>query len=292
VKPPPFEYHAAASVDEAVALLAEYGEDAKILAGGQSLLPLLGIRLAKPAHLIDIGRISELSQMSVDGSPGNGSVRIGAGVRQRVAERSTGLTAANPLLGKAIPLIGHVPIRSRGTIGGSVAHADPAAELPAAMLLTNAEMVLRSTKGERVVAATDFFEGFLVTTARPDELLVELRIPAFPTGAGASFREIVRRNGDFALVGAGAIVASGAGGVITDARLAFIGVAGTAVRSPEAEALLIGQAPSPDLLASASAAAANAIDPSSDIHATGAYRRHVARVLAAQVLQEAIADAR
>lgn len=288
MKPPPFEYHAAASVDEAVALLAEHGDEAKILAGGQSLLPLLGIRLAKPEHLIDIGRIAELSQMTI-----NGSVRIGAGVRQRTAERSAELSTANPLLAKAIPLIGHVPIRSRGTIGGSVAHADPAAELPAAMLLNNAEMVLRSTKGERVVAAADFFESFLVTATEPDELLVELRIPAFPTGAGASFREIVRRNGDFALVGAGAIVGLDAGtGTINDARLAFIGVAGTAVRSPEAEALLVGQAPSAELLAAAAQAAADAIDPSSDIHATGAYRRHVARVLAGQVLQEAIADAR
>jgi aerobic carbon-monoxide dehydrogenase medium subunit len=290
VKSPPFEYHAVASVDEALALLAAHGDDAKVLAGGQSLLPLLGLRLAHPEHLVDVGRVSALGAIAV-----NGSVRIGSAVRQRVAERSAPLAAANPLLAIALPLIGHAPIRNRGTIGGSVAHADPAAELPAVMLLSDAELELRSTAGTRVVTAADFFQGFLTTALRSDELLVELRLPAWPSGAGASFQEIVRRNGDFALVGAGAVVqldrTTGGTGRITAARLAFIGVGSTAVRASTAESALLGQEPTADTFAAAAQMAAAELDPSSDIHATGAYRRHVARVLAGRVLQEATNNA-
>jgi carbon-monoxide dehydrogenase medium subunit len=285
VKPPPFAYDAPETVDEALSLLAEHGDDAKVLAGGQSLIPLLALRLARPARLVDVGRLAELQSIAV-----NGDVRIGAAVRQRTAERSKELAAANPLLAKAIPLIGHVPIRSRGTIGGSVAHADPAAELPAAMLLAEATMVARKAGGaSREIAAADFFDGFFTTALAADELLVEIRLPAWPAGAGVAFQEVARRHGDFALVGAGAVVVRDGSGTVTDARLAFTGVAGTPVRSAAAEAALKGTTADADAIAAAAAAVGGDIDPSGDVHATAAYRRHVAGVLAKRVLTEACA---
>jgi CO/xanthine dehydrogenase FAD-binding subunit len=285
VKPPPFAYDAPESVDEALALLAEHGDDAKVLAGGQSLIPLLALRLARPARLVDVGRIAELQALTLDGG-----VRIGAGVRQRTAERSRDLAAANPLVGQAIPFIGHVPIRSRGTVGGSVAHADPAAELPAVMLLLEATMVARrAAGGTREIAAADFFEGFFTTALAAEDLLVEIRLPPWPAGAGTAFQEVARRHGDFALVGAGAVVVRDAGGTVTDARLAFTGVAGTPVRSAAAEAVLRGSRADAEAIAAAAAAVGGDIDPAGDVHATAAYRRHVAGVLARRVLTEAVA---
>jgi aerobic carbon-monoxide dehydrogenase medium subunit len=257
-----------------------------VLAGGQSLIPLLALRLARPARLVDVGRIPELQTLAV-----NGEVRIGAAVRQRTAERSAELAAASPLLAKAIPLIGHVPIRSRGTVGGSVAHADPAAELPAVMLLAEATMVARKAGGaSREIGAAEFFEGFFTTALAADELLVEIRLPAWPAGAGVAFQEVARRHGDFALVGAGAVVVRDGGGTVTDARLAFTGVAGTPVRSTAAEAVLRGTTADTDAIAAAAAAVAGDIEPSGDVHATAAYRRHVAEVLARRVLTEAAAS--
>jgi carbon-monoxide dehydrogenase medium subunit len=283
VKPPPFAYDAPDTVDEALALLAEHGDDAKVLAGGQSLVPLLALRLARPARLIDVGRLAELQAVSTDGA-----TRIGAGVRQRVAERSPALLAAQPLLARALPLIGHVAIRNRGTIGGSVAHADPAAELPAVVLLAEATMVARRAGGgTRDIPADQFFDGFFTTALAPDELLVEIRLPAWPAGAGVSYQEVARRHGDFALVGAGAVVGRDGAGRVGDVRLAFTGVAGTPVRSASAEAALRGQEPTAEAIAAAAEAAANDIDPGSDVHATAAYRRHVATVLARRVLTEA-----
>jgi carbon-monoxide dehydrogenase medium subunit len=283
VKPPPFAYDSPETVDETLALLAEHGDDAKVLAGGQSLIPLLALRLARPARLIDVGRLTELQSVST-----NGVTRIGAGVRQRVAERSPDLLAAQPLLARALPLIGHVPIRNRGTIGGSVAHADPAAELPAVALLAEATMVARRAGGAtREIPADQFFDGFFTTALAPDELLVEVRLPAWPTGAGVSFQEVARRHGDFALVGAGAVVVRDGDGRVTDARLAFTGVASTPVRSASAEAAMQGQAPTADVIGAAAEVAAQDIDPSGDVHATAAYRRHVATVLARRVLTEA-----
>jgi aerobic carbon-monoxide dehydrogenase medium subunit len=287
LKPPPFEYDAPDTIEAALDLLAEYGDDAKVLAGGQSLIPLMALRLARPARLVDVGRIAALQQIEA-----NGELVLGAAVRQCEAERSPEIARRCPPLAQAIPLIGHTPIRARGTLGGSVAHADPAAELPAVMLLTEATLVARSRRaGDRALAASEFFQGFFETALEPDELLVELRMPAWPARTGAAFDELARRHGDFALVGAGAVVGLADDGTIRDARLAFTGVASTPVRAATAEAVLVGAEPTPDAIAAAVDAARNELDPAADLHATAAYRRHVAGVLAARVLRDAAARA-
>jgi carbon-monoxide dehydrogenase medium subunit len=286
MRPPPFAYDAPASLAEAVALLAEHGDDAKVIAGGQSLIPLLALRLARPARLVDIGRIGELKHLRA-----NGALVVGATVTQRRAERSPLVGRLCPPLAAALPWVGHVPIRTRGTVGGSVAHADPAAELPAVMLLTDATLVARSTAGERLIAARDFFRGFLETDLRPDELLVEARLPTMRPRAGSAFREVARRHGDFALVGAGAVVQLDETGRIGEARLALCGVAPTPLRPEGAEQLLAGHAPSPEAWAAAADAVRAAVLPVDDLHATAAYRRHVAGVLTIRVLEEAAAGA-
>src|SRR5712672_1096597 len=200
MKLPPFEYEAPTTVGEAVDLLAEHGDEASVLAGGQSLIPLLALRLARPAVLIDINGIDELSGVSVI----DGHVTIGAMTREYVAEASGTVADTLPLLAAALPLIGHEAIRSRGTIGGSLAHADPAAELPAVARALDAEFVVRGPSGERVIPAAQWFEGYLTTSRRPDELLVEVRCPTAREDTGASFTEVARRHGDFAIVGLGA----------------------------------------------------------------------------------------
>jgi carbon-monoxide dehydrogenase medium subunit len=282
MKPPPFEYHAAASVDEAVALLAEHGDDAKVLAGGQSLVPLLALRLARPAHLVDINGAGELTSVA----NGNG-LTVGSLVRQRVAERSEEVAAANPLLVRALGLIGHTAIRNRGTIGGSIAHADPAAELPAVLRALDGEVVARSARGTRTVAAADLFQGFLTTALEPDELVTGVRFPAWAAGTGWSFQEFSRRSGDFAIAGVAATLRLDRNGMIADARIALSGRGTTPVRASKAEAALVGQEPSDDVFEAASADAVAGLDPPSDVHGTTAYRRHLAARLARRALREA-----
>src|SRR6516225_5976285 len=228
MKLPHFDYEAPETVPEAVELLAEYQDEASVLAGGQSLIPLLALRLAHPAMLIDINGIDELSGVSAT----DGWVAIGAMTREYVAEESGTVADTVPLLAAALPLIGHEAIRSRGTIGGSLAHADPAAELPAVSLALDAEFVVRGQSGMRVIPAADWFEGFLTTSRRPDELLVEVRFPAAGRGTGISFQEVARRHGDFAIVGL-AVSLTLSDGVIRDARLAFSGVSDVPVRAAE-----------------------------------------------------------
>jgi carbon-monoxide dehydrogenase medium subunit len=281
MKPPPFEYHAATSVDEAVALLAEHGEDAKVLAGGQSLVPLLALRLARPAHVVDINRVGELAAVT----NGNG-LRVGSLVRQRVAERSD-VVGTNPLLVRALGLIGHTAIRNRGTIGGSIAHADPAAELPTVLRALDGEVEATSTRGARTVAAADLFEGFLTTSLAPDELVTAVRFPAWAPGTGWSFQEFSRRSGDFAIAGVAAALRLDGKGMIADARIALSGMAPVPVRAAKAEAALAGQQPSDEVWAAASQDAVAGLDPPSDIHGTAAYRRHLAGVLARRALREA-----
>jgi len=282
VKAPPFEYHAAGSVEEAVGLLAEHGDEAKVLAGGQSLVPLLTLRLARPAHLIDINGVEDLAGVRDDGT-----LEIGAMVRHRTLERSEVVRSANPLLTGASRLIGHTAIRNRGTVGGSIAHADPAAELPAVFVALEGEAVVRSGRGTRSIAAGELFEGFLTTALNADELLVAVRLPAWPAGAGWSFQELSRRCGDFAVVGVTAVVVLGADGRVATARVVFTGVAGTPVRATNAETLLTGQVPSDALWREAAENAGAELHPPSDLHGTGAYRRHLATVLARRALQEA-----
>jgi CO/xanthine dehydrogenase FAD-binding subunit len=202
MKPAPFEYDAPESVEEALELLARYGDDAKVLAGGQSLVPLLNFRLARPERLVDINRIDELAHLRADGD----RLKIGALTRTAQLERSELVAERWPILREAVRLAGHPQIRSRGTVGGSVAHADPAAELPVVLTALEARFVVRSLRGTRTVEARDLFVGYLTTTLEPDELLVEIDVPPLPTGAGAAFVEYARVHGDFALAGAAVVV--------------------------------------------------------------------------------------
>src|SRR6202034_1824501 len=250
----PVEYEAPGTVAEALDLLAEHQDEASVLAGGQSLIPLLALRLARPAVLVDVNGVAELSGMA----QADGWVAIGAMTREYVAEESATVAAAVPLLAAALPLIGHDAIRSRGTIGGSLAHADPAAELPAVARALNAEFVVRSPSGMRVIPAADWFEGYLTTARRPDEILVEVRLPVAAPGTGVAFQEVARRHGDFAIVGLAASLTL-AGDVITDARLAFSGVADVPVRATDAEDLLVGERPSAELFAEAARRVAAAL---------------------------------
>src|ERR1700748_1750783 len=268
MKLPPVEDEAPTTVAEAIDLLAEHGDEASVLAGGQSLIPLLALRLARPEVLIDINRVDELSGVSA----ADGHVAIRAMTGEYVAEESGTVADPLPLLAAALPLIGHEAIRSRGTIGGSLAHADPAAELPAVARALDAEFVVRGPSGERVIPAAQWFEGYLTTSRRPDELLVEVRFPTATAGTGVSFAEVARRHGDFAIVGlAASLVLSG--GVISDARLAFAGVSDVPVRATAAEDLLAGEGPSAELFDEAARRATEDLDPPADLHGAADYRK-------------------
>jgi carbon-monoxide dehydrogenase medium subunit len=286
MKLPPFEYEAPTTVAEAIDLLAEHLDEASILAGGQSLIPLLALRLARPEVLIDINGLAELSGVSAT----DGGVAIGAMTREYVAEVSKVIADTVPLLAAALPLIGHEAIRSRGTIGGSLAHADAAAELPAVARALDAEFVVRGPSGERVIPAAQWFEGYLTTARRPDELLVEIRFPTAGRGTGVSFQEVARRHGDFAIVGlAVSLVLSG--GVISDARLAFAGVSDVPVRAAAAEDLLAGETPSAELFDEAARLATGDIDPPADLHGSSDYRKTVAAAIVRRGLRAAAANA-
>jgi aerobic carbon-monoxide dehydrogenase medium subunit len=286
MKLPPVDYEAPRTVSEAVELLAEHQDEASVLAGGQSLIPLLALRLAQPALLIDINGVPELSRVSVT----DGWVAIGAVTREYVAEESGTIADAVPLLAAALPLIGHEAIRSRGTVGGSLAHADPAAELPAVARALDAEFVVRGPSGERVVPAAEWFEGYLTTSRGPDELLTEARFPAAVRGTGVSFQEVARRHGDFAMVGLATSVTL-SDGAISDARLAFAGVSDVPARATGAEELLAGQRPSAELFDEAARRAASDIDPPSDLHGSAEYRKKVAAALVRRGLREAVDNA-
>lgn len=285
MKPPPFEYHAAASLEEAVSLMAEYGDEAKVLAGGQSLVPLLSLRLARPAHLVDVNRVGELATVSLDTS-----LRLGATVRHRTLERTGALTGANPLLGEAVAQIGHVAIRNRGTIGGSLAHGDPAAELPTCLVALEGRVEATSRRGTRAIAAAELFDGFFTTTLADDEVLSAVVLPALSPGTGWSFTEFSRRSGDFAIVGVAATLGVGADGRIGTARLAFCGVGPTPLDASGALGVT-GEVPAADLWPEAGRRAAADLDPASDIHGSAEYRKHLAAVLAARALATAAARA-
>ncbi|HZT08619.1 MAG TPA: xanthine dehydrogenase family protein subunit M [Chloroflexota bacterium] len=287
MKPAKFAYHAPRSVDQAVRLLAELGDEAKVLAGGQSLVPLMNFRLARPAHLVDLNRIEDLRVTRVDGE-----LRIGAMTRQRQVERARDVGARWPLLTEALGLVGHVQIRNRGTIGGSLAHADPAAELPAVMMALDAEFTVRSATGTRAVAATDFFLGPFTTQLEPTELLTEIHVPDVPPRTGMAFQEVSRRHGDFAIVGVAALVTLEEQGPIDRARLVFCGAADRPIRSARAEQALLGRAPDERLLREASELATEDLDPADDVHASAGYRRRVASVIARRALLQAAQRAR
>jgi CO/xanthine dehydrogenase FAD-binding subunit len=287
MKTAPFEYHAPRTVDEVLSLLAEHGDEAKVLAGGQSLVPLLAMRLARPSQLVDINDVDGLAYIRPLDADG---VAFGALTRERDAERSPLVSEQVPVLADALPLIGHVSIRNRGTIGGSMAHADASAELPAVAVIAGADMVVRSSAGERVVPAEEFFGGHFTTSMADDELLTEVRIPSGPAGAGWAFYEIARRHGDFALVGVAAMLTLD-GDRIDDARLALIGVADRAVRAPDAEAALRGHAANVDTFAAAAREATKDLEPASDMHGSAEFRRHLAAVATRRALTTAASRA-
>jgi aerobic carbon-monoxide dehydrogenase medium subunit len=286
MKLPPVDYEAPRTVSEAVELLAEHEDLASVLAGGQSLIPLLALRLAHPAVLIDINGVEELSGVSAAG----GWVAVGAMTREYVAEESETLADAVPLLAAALPFIGHEAIRSRGTVGGSLAHADPAAELPAVARALDAELVVRGPSGERAVPAAEWFEGYLTTSRGPDELLTEVRFPAAGPGTGVSFQEVARRHGDFAIVGLAASVTL-SDGAISDARLAFAGLSDVPVRAADAEDLLVGERPSAELFDAAARRATTDIDPPADLHGSAEYRKKIAATLVRRGLAAAVDNA-
>jgi len=287
VKPPKFDYHAPTTVDEALALLQRYGGDAKVLAGGQSLMPLLNFRLSRPAALVDLNRIPALAYIREH----DGQVRLGAMTRQRTIEFDSIVARKLPLLREATRWVGHLPIRTRGTIGGSIAHADPSAEYPAVLTALEGEVVARGPKGERVVPARDLFRTYLTTSLEPEEILVEVRLPATPAGAGVALEEFARRHGDFAIVGIAAMIAR-EGQRCTQARLATAGAGPVPLRLRAAEEILEREGLGDAAIEAAARRAAELVSPDSDIHASADYRRHLTGVLTRRALKRALGIAR
>ena len=285
MKPALFEYHAPTSVSEAVSLLAELGDDVKVLAGGQSLVPLMNMRLARPSALVDINGVADLAYIREH----DGGLAIGAMTRQRAAEKSELCRQRAPLLHEAIGFIGHVAIRTRGTIGGSIAHADPAGELPAVITALDAELIVRGPDGERTVRPDEFFLTYLTTALAPEELLTEVRLPPWPAGAGWSFMEISRRHGDFALVGIACVVRIDADGRCSDARLVLTGVGGVPYVSQVGQEALLGEQPSQALFERVQEVVSTdpGLEPEGDIHASAIYRKEVAGVMAKRALKVA-----
>lgn len=288
MKPASFDYFAPGTLDEALALLAEHGDEAKPLAGGQSLIPAMNFRLARPRVLVDLNRIAALSYVRSEKGGGGGGVEIGAMTRQRAVERSDVIARAAPLLAEAMPAIAHPQIRNRGTVGGSIAHADPSAELPAVALALDARFRARSATRERTIVAADFFKGVLETALEPGELLVEIALPSLRPRTGTAFLEVARRHGDYALVGVAAAVTLDPTGRCQAARIALLSVGDGPVLAVEAVKTLVGQKRSDELLrAAADAAAKRDVDPPSDIHASAEYRRRLVEVLTRRTLARA-----
>jgi CO/xanthine dehydrogenase FAD-binding subunit len=284
MKPAPFEYVRPASLADALAVLHARGDDAKVLAGGQSLVPMMNFRLARPALIVDLNGLADLAFIR----PENGGLALGAMTRQRTIEKSAVVRERAPLLAEATPWIGHLPIRTRGTIGGSLVHADPAAEYPVVMVALDAEFTLARKAGTRRVAAADFFDTYLTTTIAPDEILTEVRVPGLPPTAAVAFLEISRRHGDFAIVAAAAAVDLDAGGRVAGARIALGGVGPKPVRARAAERILAGQRPTAALVAEAAASVMPETDPPEDIHASAEYRREMSNVFTRRTLTAAL----
>lgn len=281
MKPASFEYHDPATIDEALDLMSRFGDRARPLAGGQSLVPLMNFRLLRPAHLIDLNGVSELNYLKLE----NEALRIGATTRQRELEKSNVVARHWPLLRDATSFIGHIQIRNRGTVGGSLAHAFPSAELPVATVTLDASFVLQSKSKQRTVCAEDFFLSYMTTVLEAGELLTEIVVPAPAPGSGWSYQEVSRRHGDFALAGAASVVVLDANGNIGNARLTLTGT--TPIRARNAEEFLLGQKPSQSLFNDAARRATENLEQDSDIHASAEYRRSVCEVLARRALTQA-----
>jgi len=289
MKPPLFDYATPATLAAATALLVQYDGEAKLLSGGQSLVPLLNMRLARPAMVVDLARIPDLDYVRADGE----GFAIGGMTRQRSVELSPEVRVRHPLLYAGMQLIAHPQNRNQGTVGGSLAHADPAAELPAMALALDATFQATGPDGVRTIAAADFFLTYLTTALEPAEILTAVRFPTLPARTGWSILEVARRHGDFGLAGVVAIVGLGADGRVASARLVLFGVGATPIRAAGAEALLVGHAAEPALFAAvATRAAADLEEPLTDVHASADYRRDLARVLTGRALTEATTRAR
>ena len=284
MKPASFDYARASGVDEATAMLAEHGGEAKLLAGGQSLVPMLNFRLVDAPMFIDINRIEGLSDIE---ETGDGGLRIGALARHYALETSVTVRERFPVLNAAMKHVAHLAIRNRGTIGGSLSHADPAAELPAVSLLLDARIEISGPSSARAVPAGDFFLAPLTTALRRDEMVTAVSLPVLPAGSGWGFEEVARRRGDFAVAAAAAIIALD-GGRISAARIALAGVHPTPLRATEAEALLTGAEPGPELIAAAAASSRDAVEPADDLHGSADYRRHLTQVLTRRALAAAV----
>jgi len=288
MKPAPFEYHAPESIADVTTLLAEHGDEAKVLAGGQSLVPMLALRLTRFEHIVDLNRVGELRGVSRS----NGTLTVNAMTRQSTVERDPAAADAVPLLGQAIPLIGHFQIRNRGTVGGSIAHADPASELPAVALALDAELEVAGASGSRRVPATEFFTGTWTTAVEPDEILAAVHFPVWEGRTGFAVEEVARRSGDFALAGVVAAVRLDDAGKVERSAISFLGMAPTPVRGSAAEAALAGTAPSDDDLAEIGRLAVTTTDPTADVHASAEYRTHVGAHLVQRALRRALGEAR
>jgi len=287
MKPPRFRYYDAETIDEAVTLLAEHGEGAKVLAGGQSLVPMMSLRLAYPDALVDVNRVSELDYVSRR----DGELAIGALTRHATLERSPEVARDCPLLSAAMRWVAHEAIRNRGTMGGSLAHADPAAELPAVALALGATLAASSREGSRTIRVEEFFRMPFVSALRDDELLTEVCLPVQPPGAGSAVQEIARRHGDFAIAGVVASVVV-EDDVVAQARIVSFATGPAPVRLTAVENAVAGSGTGDDELAAAAEPAAAELSPTDDVHATAEYRRRVTKVLVTRALRDAIDDAR
>lgn len=286
MKPPLLDYVAAPTLEEALRALADAKGEAKLLAGGQSLMPMLNFRLARPRLLIDINRVPGLGEMREE----HDCIRVGALVRHHALETSPVMAAHLPVVTAAMGHVAHLAVRNRGTIGGSLAHADPAAELPLLARLLDARITARSVRGGREIAAADLFASALTTTLAPDEILTEVVLPKLAPGCGWAFEEVARREGDFALAAVGAVLRL-EGGRIAEARLALMGVGEMPLRATAAERLLLGSEPDDGVLAEAVASVRRGLSPMTDLHASADYRRHLAGVLTRRALKAALGRA-
>lgn len=288
MKPAAFKYVSVDSIDGALAALAQYGGEAKILAGGQSLVPMMNFRIAQPSVLVDINPVNEIDFIRAE----NGWLRIGARTRQRTLETSPEVKEKCPLLTAAVKWIGHPQIRNRGTLGGSLVHGDPTAELALVATLLDARLIIQSKEKSRTAGPSDFFEGFMSTRIGEDEILTEVRYPAAPPGSGYGFRELCIRHGDFAVVAAAVQLTVDKNGLCSEARVAVSGAAPTPLRIPEAEKAVAGSDGSPAVLDDAAARVPAQVEPMSDLKGSEAYRREMARVFVRRALGDAWAMAK
>jgi carbon-monoxide dehydrogenase medium subunit len=283
MKPAPFTYTAPSTIAEAVDLLAEYGDTAKLLAGGQSLMPMMNLRLARPQHIVDLNRVAGLDYITER----DGALAVGTMTRQRSLERAPLVRQHYPLLYEATTLIGHVAIRNRGTVGGSIAHADPAAELPAALLVHGGSVQVQGSRGARQIEGAEFFQAYLTTALEPDEILTEVRFPRWPAGTGWCFMEESRRHGDFAMVGVAVLLTLDAVRQCTQVAVALCGVGGVPHTVAAAPTLLLGHPLDEARVRDVAQAAASEIEPEGDLHASAEFRRHLSAVLTQRALRKA-----